>query len=308
MGTPEFSVAILENLKDAHEIVGVVTVADKPAGRGQKLHESAVKKYAVDNNFNILQPTNLKAEEFTNALNKLEADLFVVVAFRMLPEIVWQMPPMGTINLHASLLPNYRGAAPINWAIINGETKTGVTTFFIEKEIDTGKIIERKEVEINENETAGELHDILMKLGAETTLNTVNKIAVNDYEALSQLEMMEENIKNAPKIFKEDCKIDFKQKAKKVHDFVRGLDPYPAAWCQLQNKASKEIRSFKLFTSRLSHKTISNIDLKADAEGLYFPCEDEYIIILEIQMEGKRRMTFKEFQAGNNINDWKFLD
>ena len=206
MGTPDFAVRILDELiQQAFNVVGVITAPDKPAGRGQQINESAVKKYAVEKELNILQPTNLKDEAFIQELSDLKADLFVVVAFRMLPEVVWAMPPKGTINLHASILPNYRGAAPINWAVINGEAQTGVTTFFIEKEIDTGKVIERSYVTIDENESVGELHDRLMELGAQVSASTVQKIMDGTAVGIDQLELAEGELKSAPKIFKPTC-------------------------------------------------------------------------------------------------------
>lgn len=306
MGTPQFAATILGHLVENNaNIVGVITAPDKPAGRGQKLNESAVKQYAVDQNLNILQPTNLKDETFIAELASLNADLFVVVAFRMLPEVVWAMPPKGTINLHASILPNYRGAAPINWAIMNGETKTGVTTFFIEKEIDTGKIIERNSISIGENENVGELHDRLMALGASTTLSTVNKIAEGNVAGISQIELTEGELKNAPKIFKPTCEVDFSQKVQVVHNFIRGLSPYPAAWCSLKHKESGDIKTFKLFAcEKTDEKVSSSTEIKLSADGILFPCGDCYLLITELQPEGKRRMDWKSFQAGNSIADY----
>ncbi len=301
MGTPDFAVTILDRLVQNNlSIVGVITAPDKPAGRGQQISESAVKKYAVSKELNILQPTNLKDETFINELQALNADLFVVVAFRVLPEIVWAMPPKGTINLHGSILPNYRGAAPINWAVINGEKETGVTTFFIEKEIDTGKIIERESIAIGENETAGELHDRLMELGAELTFKTVSKIIEGNVIGIPQLELTEGELKPAPKIFKPDCKIDWSKDVQTVHNFVRGLSPYPTAWTILKKEG--EQKSFKIF---LSEKTEINSTgkqaLYSDKDGIYIPCSDYYLKITELQPEGKRRMNFKEFIAGHDI-------
>lgn len=305
MGTPEFAVTILDRLVvNGATIVGVVTAPDKPAGRGLQLNESDVKKYAVKQELNILQPTNLKDEAFVSELRDLNADLFVVVAFRMLPEIVWAMPPKGTINLHGSILPNYRGAAPINWAVINGELETGVTTFFIEKEIDTGKIIERATLIIGENETVGELHDRLMELGAETTLSTVVKIANGDVQGIPQIELTEGELKHAPKIFKGDCEVDFNLPVQKTHDFVRGLSPYPAAWCTIVHPTDG-MRTFKLFISEKTQEpTHGSKILKASKEGILFPCSDFYLLIKELQPEGKRRMEFKAFLAGNSVDGW----
>ena len=307
MGTPEFAVCILDKLvQDNYSIVGVITTSDKPAGRGQQLNESAVKKYAVEKQLNILQPTNLKDETFIHQLEDLRADLFVVVAFRMLPEVVWSMPPKGTINLHASLLPNYRGAAPINWAVMNGDEETGVTSFFIEKEIDTGKIIERSKLPIGENETVGELHDRLMNLGAIVIESTVQKIMKGEAIGIEQLKLAEGELKLAPKIFKQDCKIDWNQNIDCVHDFIRGLSPYPAAWCTLKNNIKGEEKTFKIFQSeKTTTPSNGHASLREEIDGIYFPCSDYYLKVTEIQMEGKRKMHFKEFSAGNNVSDWQ---
>lgn len=306
MGTPEFAVTILDRLvENEATIVGVITAPDKPAGRGQKIAESDVKKYAVSKKLPILQPKNLKDESFIEELRALNADLFVVVAFRMLPEVVWAMPPKGTINLHGSILPNYRGAAPINWAIMNGDTTTGVTTFFIEKEIDTGKIIERTSLEIGENETVGELHDRLMELGAQTTLSTIKKIAQGDVTGIPQLELAEGDLKAAPKIFKNDCLVNFNQSMAEVHNFIRGLSPYPAAWCVVSNDQGEK-RSFKLFRSfKTEEPTFGSKQLKVSKEGILFPCADNYILITELQSEGKRRMDYKSYLAGNSVEGWQ---
>ena len=305
MGTPEFAVTILDKLyTEGVTIKGVITAPDKPSGRGRKLNESAVKKFAVSKDLPVLQPSNLKSPEFVEELKTLEADLFVVVAFRMLPEVVWGMPQAGTINLHASLLPNYRGAAPINWAIINGETTTGVTTFFIEKEIDTGKIIEQERVEIGENESVGELYERLMQLGANVMLSTVHKIKEGDAEAIDQSKLLTGTDRPAPKIFKEDCEINFNHPVADVHNFCRGLSPYPAAWCTLYNKAKDELKTYKISgTTKTDIKVEVNTNILSDAEGLLFPCADHYVRVREIQPEGKRKMTFKEFLAGNNIEN-----
>lgn len=310
MGTPDFAVCILDELvKNNFNIVGVITAPDKPAGRGQQLSESAVKKYAISNSMNVLQPSNLKDENFLYELKSLNADLFVVVAFRMLPEIVWSMPPKGTINLHASLLPNYRGAAPINWAVINGEKETGVTTFFIEKDIDTGKVIERSSLLIGENETVGMLHDRLMNLGAQVTVSTVQKIMEGKVDGIDQLTLAEGTEKHAPKIFKPDCQINWNNPVQKVHNFVRGLSPYPAAWCTLRNPTKAEEKTFKLFISeKTDRKVLDPGKLIEEKDGILFPCSDFYLKVTELQPEGKRRMHFKEFIAGNSVQDWLLAD
>lgn len=305
MGTPEFAVTILDRLVTNNaQVVAVITAPDKPAGRGQQLQQSAVKQYAVGHNLPVLQPTNLKDEQFIAELQSLQADLFVVVAFRMLPEVVWAMPPKGTINLHASILPNYRGAAPINHAIMNGEATTGVTTFFIEKEIDTGKVIEREELIIGENETVGELHDRLMELGAATTLSTVQKIAAGDVAGIPQLELTEGELKSAPKIFKQDCEINFNRPVQEVHNFVRGLSPYPAAWCSIHNASRSENKTYKLFIAEKTDLPVSDSrQLVLDKTGILFPCADFYLRVTELQPEGKRRMDWKAFIAGNEVSE-----
>ncbi len=303
MGTPVFATTILKKLVDEGiTIRAVVTAPDRKSGRGQKVNKSDVKMYAEEQGLPILQPTNLKDHEFTAELQELKADLFVVVAFRMLPEIVWTMPPKGTINLHASLLPNYRGAAPINWAVINGETTTGVSTFFIEKEIDTGMIIEQEKVDIGENENAGELHDRLMHLGAKVVYSTIKKITADDLSPIDQTELMNTELKAAPKIFKPDCEINFSKDAQTVHNFCRGLSPYPASWCTLYNKDKNEQKTYKLFsTEKTNISSINNQQLSVSDEGILFPCSDTYLLVKEIQPEGKRKMHFKDFLAGNSI-------
>ena len=310
MGTPDFAVGILDALqRSIHEIAAVVTVADKAAGRGQKLKESAVKIYAQANNLTILQPEKLKDEHFLAQLKELQADLFVVVAFRMLPKEVWKMPAFGTINLHASLLPNYRGAAPINWAIINGDEETGVTTFFIDEAIDSGKIIAQEKVKISSNTNAGALHDELMSVGAALTLKTVAAISQQTHTVIDQDKFDGKDFKMAPKIFKEDCEISWQETVENVHNKIRGLSPYPAAWTKLKNTKKNEILLVKLFTS----KTIENNglsltgNLKEHSDGILFPCKNGFICITELQIEGKRRMTYKEFLAGNEIKDWELF-
>lgn len=304
MGTPDFAVTILDAIVQSdHEVVGVVTVADKPAGRGQQLRESAIKIYSKDKGFPILQPEKLKDESFHADLRALNADIFVVVAFRMLPEIIWAMPPKGTINLHASLLPKYRGAAPINWAIINGEKETGVTTFFINQVIDTGSVLEQKKIAILENMNAGELHDSLMSLGAKLTVKTLNDIINNTIQAIPQDENLAKELPHAPKIFKQDCKIDWNESAHAIHNKIRGLSPYPAAWCNLKNDKKNEVISFKLFTSKFIDEIPSTDALVKHSDGILFPCKDGYVCISELQPEGKRRMNFKEFLAGNSLED-----
>ena len=310
MGTPDFAVGILDALHGSiHEITAVVTVADKAAGRGQKLKKSAVKIYAQANNLTILQPEKLKDEHFLAQLKELQADLFVVVAFRMLPKEVWKMPAFGTINLHASLLPNYRGAAPINWAIINGDEETGVTTFFIDEAIDSGKIIAQEKVKISSSTNAGALHDELMSVGAELTLKTVAAISQQTHTVIDQDKFDGKDFKMAPKIFKEDCEISWRETVGNVHNKIRGLSPYPAAWTKLKNTKKNEILLVKLFTSKtIENNGISSIgNLQEHSDGILFPCNNGFICITELQVEGKRRMTYKEFLAGNEIKDWELF-
>ncbi len=296
MGTPEFAVPSLQTLIDnKYNVVAVVTAPDKPKGRGQKLFKSPVKECALSNNIPILQPTNLKSTDFIDDLKRHKANLQIVVAFRMLPEVVWSMPSLGTFNLHASLLPQYRGAAPINWAIINGEKKTGVTTFFLKHEIDTGSIIFQEKETILPDDTAGSLYERLMNKGAALVLKTVKAIEANEYPSTPQPEVAE--IKHAPKIYKETCKVNWNQSSKQVIDFVRGLNPYPSAWASINNK------TFKIFK-------LDQVDQKVNNEGpyttdqknyLYFKTADGWVGVEELQLEGKKRMNIKEFFRGNTL-------
>ena len=308
MGTPDFAAGILDGLvKNGFNVTAAVTATDKPAGRGQQLSESAVKKYCTEHSIPILQPISLKDENFLNELKALEADLFVVVAFRMLPEVVWNMPPQGTINLHASLLPQYRGAAPINWAIVNGEKETGVTTFFIEKEIDTGMVIERSKTDIGENETAGELHDRLMILGSSLINKSVQQIREGSVKRTPQvvLEQEETELRAAPKIFKPMCAVNWEQDVQTIHNFCRGFSPYPTAWTTFYNKGKGEKKSIKLFaTQKTDIQAISGGSLRYEKGMLLIPCSDYYLAVLELQPEGKRRMTAKEFAAGHLPEEW----
>lgn len=310
MGTPSFATTILKKLlNEGVDVKAVITAPDRKSGRGQKVSKSDVKIYAEEQDLKILQPSNLKGEEFIAKLHSIDADLFVVVAFRMLPEVIWAMPPKGTINLHGSLLPNYRGAAPINWAIINGEKETGVTSFFIEKEIDTGMIIEQERISISENESAGELHDRMMHLGADVIYSTLQKIASDNLSPINQKELMNTGMQPAPKIFKQDCKIDFSKDVQTVHNFCRGLSPYPASWCTLYNKDKNEAKTYKIFsTEKTESETTGSKELKATKEGLLFPCSDNYLLVKEIQAEGKRKMHFKDFLAGNSIESLSIVN
>lgn len=305
MGTPEFAVTILTKLVGSeHQVVAVVTAMDKPAGRGKKLKQSAVKIFAEAKGLTIFQPESLKDEKFIHELKSVDADLFVVVAFRMLPKNVWSMPKKGTINLHASLLPSLRGAAPINWAIMNGLKETGITTFFINELIDTGEIIDQQKVKIGENMNCGELHDLLMEQGAELIMETISKITLNSVQTRKQ----EDNSSSeAPKIFKEDCAINWRNSANVIHNQIRGLSPYPAAWCRLYNSKKGVHYQFKIYASTLSDEQTnpSQKQLVKGIHGILFPCGDGAIAIQELQIEGKSRMDYKAFLAGNDLNDWE---
>ena len=299
MGTPEFAVSSLETLVASKlNVVAVITAPDKPQGRGQKLISSPVKDCALQHGLPVLQPTNLKSPEFLEELKSYNANLQIVVAFRMLPEVVWAMPSLGTFNLHASLLPQYRGAAPINWAIINGEKETGVTTFFLKHEIDTGSIIFQEKEPIHDTDDAGLLHDRLMKRGANLVLKTVKAIETGHYPSIPQSEQID--IKHAPKIFKETCQINWNQSSSKIINFVRGLSPYPAAWTILNSKV------FKIFKVQDSKFNIQHSKLIGEFETdnktyLNVRSSDGWVSIVEFQPEGKKRMTVEEYFRGNKI-------
>lgn len=297
MGTPDFAVASLSALVDAgFDIAGVVTAADKPAGRGQKLQESAVKKYALENGLKVLQPLKLKDPEFIAELQQIKADLQVVVAFRMLPEVVWTMPRYGTINLHASLLPQYRGAAPINHAIINGETESGVTTFFLKHEIDTGDIIFSERVPVGPADTAGDLHDKLMNTGAGLLVKTVRAIQTGNYS--EQQQIFSASLRHAPKIFKDFCRIDWNQPVKTIYDLIRGLSPYPTAFTELGGKTLKIFKSVCEETA----PGVTPGELVTDGKSmLKFAAKDGFIQVTDLQYEGKKRMPVDEFLRGMRL-------
>lgn len=305
MGTPDFAVESLKILvENNYNIVGVITAPDKPAGRGQKLQQSAVKQYAQKHNLNILQPTNLKSEEFVNELKLLNSNLQVVVAFRMLPEVVWNMPKLGTFNLHASLLPQYRGAAPINWAIINGEKETGVTTFFLQHKIDTGDVIEQEKVLIEENETAGELHDKLMHIGSNLVLKTVKAIEKNS--VVTKPQNNNQPLKEAFKIFKPDCKIDWSLPIDVIHNKIRGLSPYPTAWTELKHKKNSTLLSLKIFkTIKLKENHQQPIGtIITTRNSILIAVNGGFIQLTELQLEGKKRMDAQALLNGFNFNDY----
>lgn len=321
MGTPEFAVASLDALvKAGCNIVGVITAPDKPAGRGMQLQQSAVKKYAVEHSLHVLQPEKLKNPEFLAELKSLNADLQIVVAFRMLPEVVWNMPPMGSVNLHGSLLPQYRGAAPINWAVINGEKETGVTTFKLKHEIDTGDILLQERFPIGENDTAGEVHDTMKEIGAALLVKTVKGLADGSLKEQPQLSVVSSewsvadsplsthhSLKHAPKIFTETCKIDFSKTAEEVHNLIRGLSPFPGAFTSLNGKMLKIYRSEldRDALSGLSHSTGNNVQTMESVppvtDGktfLKFACANGFIAVKELQLEGKKKMLVEDFLRG----------
>lgn len=303
MGTPEFAVASLDALlKAGCNIVGVITAPDKPAGRGMQLRQSAVKKYAVEHGLNTLQPEKLKHPEFLIALKSLHADLQIVVAFRMLPEIVWNMPSMGTVNLHGSLLPQYRGAAPINWAVINGEKETGVTTFKLKHEIDTGDILLQKSFPIGENDTAGEVHDKMKEIGAAILVKTVEGIASGILKKIPQHQtsnIEHQTLQHAPKIHTDTCRINWSLSVEEVYNLIRGLSPHPAAFTVMNEKMLKIFRSKK----EIVFPSSTEGDYETDGKTyLKFACSNGYIHLLEIQLEGKKKMEITEFLRGYRFN------
>jgi len=314
-GTPEFAASQLEAILAAgYDVATVITTPDKPAGRGKQMHSSEVKECSLRHGLPVLQPEKLKDEAFVEQLRSYNADLFVVVAFRMLPEVIWSMPPKGTINLHASLLPQYRGAAPINHAIINGEKETGLTTFILEKEIDTGAMIMQEKLEITDTMTAGELHDALMVMGNNVIVKTIKMIEEGRVEAKSQnlvIESEKLTLKPAPKIFKEDCYIDWKKSGRDIYNFVRGLSPYPAAHAKIQNP-SGDVLDLKIFKTELVSKSDSEYpvySIKTDQKTyLEVVLEDFCIKILELQQAGKKSMPIAEFLRGTRVSeDWRLI-
>ena len=295
MGTPDFAVAILKRLvEDNYTIVGVVTAPDKPAGRGRKITESAVKKYAKEQNLFLLQPTNLKSNDFINKLKEVKATLQVIVAFRMLPKIVWEIPIYGSFNLHASLLPSYRGAAPIHWAIINGEEKTGVTTFFIDEKIDTGEIILQKEILIHKDEIVGELHDRLMILGATLVSETVSNIRDNKVSTKKQPKI---DIKIAPKLFPENCKINWEDSLDSIYNHIRGLNPFPAAWSEMNNNGITTVKIYKVRKEKVAHTEIIKT-IKTSKEEIKIAVKGGYIYIDQLKISGKKKLDSKSLLNG----------
>lgn len=301
MGTPEFAVESLQSLLEAKKnIVGVITAPDKPSGRGKKIQSSPVRQFAEKHHLTILQPDNLKDPEFINELTALKPDLNVVVAFRMLPEVVWSLPEYGTINLHASLLPHYRGAAPINWAIINGEKQTGVTTFLIDRLIDTGNILFQEKVSIGSKENAGELHDRLMKIGATLVVKTVNSIAEGSIQPITQDSLVaEEKIKHAPKIFKEKCRINWSDSVDNIYNFIRGLSPYPAGWTEFVSPGNKyQIKIYEAEKVIINHSVAFGAIETDGKKILRIAAKGGYIDVLNLQLAGKRQLQIPEFLRG----------
>lgn len=302
MGTPEFAVGILDTIiKNNYEVVGVITAADKPAGRGQKIKYSAVKEYALEKNLPLLQPTNLKDPFFLEELQALNANLQIIVAFRMLPKLVWEMPKYGTFNLHASLLPNYRGAAPINWAVINGETKTGVTTFYIDDKIDTGAMILSAETAIDPDENAGQLHDKLMVLGSKTVIDTLKLIETEQVNPIIQEDHSE--IKTAYKLDKDNCKIDWSKSGTEIHNQIRGLSPYPVAWCIIKN--NNQEWNAKIYESKISIEkhSLPIGTIQTTKKEIKVVVSDGFLQILSLQLPGKKKMTASELLNGMTFSD-----
>lgn len=305
MGTPDFAVESLRALVEGgYNVVGVITMPDKPIGRhGSVLQASPVKKYALSQNLPVLQPEKLKDETFLDELRALKADLQIVVAFRMLPEVVWDMPRFGTFNLHASLLPQYRGAAPINWAVINGDTETGVTTFFLTHEIDTGKIIRQKHLPIADTDNVGTVHDALMAIGAGLVTETVDLLLAGKVDAIPQEEFIKDviELRPAPKIFKDTCRIDWNQPSKRIYDFIRGLSPYPAAWTELvaSDGSRQALKVYQAEKRPASHNQAIGVILTDAKSYIDIAVEDGYIRLLDLQLAGKKRMGVKDFLNGN---------
>lgn len=311
MGTPEFAVPSLHKLvENGYNVAAVVTTPDKPAGRGQKLRQSAVKIAARELGLPVLQPEKLRDPSFVEAMQALKPDLGIVIAFRMLPEIIWAMPRLGTFNLHASLLPQYRGAAPINWAVINGETRTGVTTFLLNHEIDKGAILRQVETEVEPSDDAGTLYDRLMLLGADLVMQTVDRIAAGDIRPKEQLHIDETTLKPAPKIFKEDCRIDWTQEGTRIVNFIRGLSPYPAAWTELWQEGEDAPTTAKLFAPSFEPAAHGEVCGTIESDGrttLRVACADGWITIGALQLAGKKRLPIKELLLGwRNVLQCRF--
>ena len=305
LGAPEFAVCSLDKIcNDGFNVVAVVTMQDKPAGRGHKMFQSPVKEYAVQHGLPVLQPVNLKDEAFVEELRSYDADIFVVIAFRMLPKVVWTMPPLGTFNLHASLLPDYRGAAPINWAVINGEKRTGVTTFFLKHEIDTGDIISQQAIDIADDENVGSVHDRLMTIGADLTLETLNSIIAGTLKTIPQDDLLKgAEPKPAPKIFKETCKLDFAKPVIEIYNKIRGLSPYPASYVDISDDTTPEPRQLKIFKAVIADKSANKNpgEISIANDRLFINAPDGTLEILELQIQGKKKMSASDFIHGAKL-------
>ena len=296
MGTPLFAVRTLDEInKSHHEIVGVVTATDKPAGRGKKIKESAVKTYSISHNLPLIQPVNLKDDHFISQLKKINPELIIVVAFRMLPKKIWELPKYGTLNLHASLLPDYRGAAPINWAIINGEKETGITTFFIDEKIDTGAIILREKISISDGTTAGQLHNSLMEKGADLVMNTIDRIFSKNFKTQKQIHS--ENLHHAPKLNRENTQINWDENDNRIRQLILGLNPFPGAWTTLIHQ--QKTINFKIFNAELSQKKLKPKEFSIIDNKLFVGTKSQALELSEVQIEGKKRMLTKDFLKGN---------
>lgn len=301
MGTPEFAVASLKALvENGYHVVGVVTAPDRPSGRGLQMNQSDVKKYALSQGLPLLQPEKLKEEHFLRELKSLQADIQIIVAFRMLPEVVWKMPPLGTFNLHGSLLPCYRGAAPLNWAIINGDQETGVTTFLLKQEIDTGNILFQEKIPIGPEENLGDIHDKLMIIGAKLVLKTVDAIADDSIKPVPQSPLtIEPHRLHAPKIFKENCKIEWNKQVVSINNLIRGLSPYPAAWTNfVVNESETTVKIFKASVENVTHQFSSGTILSDNKSYLKIACSDGFLHILDLQLAGKKRLDIAPFLRG----------
>lgn len=306
LGTPDFAVASLKSIHESnHTVLAVVTMPDKPAGRGHKLQASPVKKIATENNLPVLQPANLKDKDFIKELSSYNADIFVVVAFRMLPEVVWNMPPLGTVNLHGSLLPNYRGAAPINWAIMNGDDKTGVTTFQLKHKIDTGNILLRAETNISKEDNVGTVHDRLMSIGSELIVETLDKLQEGKITPIDQESLIESSFKEAPKLFKNDCLINWRNNTVNIHNQIRGLSPYPCAFTKLVNNKTNEVINLKIYKSEKSNKKITSGEISVEGKQVFIGTMDGAIELIDVHLAGKKRMKITDLLNGFNLSDYK---
>ncbi len=308
MGTPEIATYSLKKLLDeGYNVVGVVTAPDKPAGRGRKIRISDVKKFALENNLPVLQPENLKSPEFLDALHSLKPDIQVVVAFRILPEAVWSLPPLGTFNMHASLLPDYRGAAPINWVLINGEKETGVTTFLLDRQVDTGKILFREKVNIDEGETAGSLHEKLKVAGGRLVVKTIDTLAEGSARPIDQKDLIKDpsRLKKAPKIFKEDCRINWSKPCREVAHFIHGLSPVPGAYTYVDNGKNEktQVKLFEVEPKKRNHDHPPGKILSDNREKIQFTTPDGIIEVKSLQISGKKRMNAEEFLRGFDLQD-----